>query len=89
MADTLDNVRLPAGKWVDLYDATGITVGVQITAQNIGATDVLMHTGATAPSGSDGFNRIVPGSTFANKVSSTGEWALSRAANGLVNVGEV
>ena len=88
MADTLSNVVLPVGVWVDLYDATGLTVGTQIQVQNIGGVTVLLHTGATQPSAADGYNILRPESlTFVSQTAPTGAWARAERANGLLNVG--
>ena len=89
MADTLPNISLPAGQWVDLYDESGIAVGTQITTQNVGQTRIQVHTGASAPTEPAGFNVLLPdGSTYTNQASSNGEWAISMVADGLINVGE-
>ena len=88
MADTLANVKLPQGEWVNLYTATGIVAGTLLQTQNIGQTRVQIHTGATEPTASDGFNVIEPGKTFFNQSGSLGEWAISRSADGSLNVGE-
>ena len=89
MADTLKNVRLPADTWVDLYATSGISTGTQIQTQNVSQTRVRLHTGATAPDETDGFNILSPDTVpFVNQSSSAGEWALSETSDGLVNVGE-
>lgn len=88
MADTLPNVSLPIGQWVDLYNATGITVGTQIQVQNLGGSLVLLHTGETAPTSADGFNILRPDSiTFVSQAAPTGTWAKSENDIGLLNVG--
>ena len=88
MADTLANVTLPIGVWVDLYEATGLTAGTQIQIQNIGGVNVLLHTGAEQPTATDGFNILRPDSlTFVSQTAPTGAWARADRANGLVNVG--
>lgn len=40
MADTLPNIKLTANQWTDLYTASGIATGTQLTIENIGETDV-------------------------------------------------
>lgn len=90
MADTLENVTLPFGQWVNLYTATGLTVGTQIQIQNIGSVDVLLHTGATQPAADAGYNVIKPASlTFVSETSPSGAWAFAERSNGLLNVGDV
>lgn len=89
MADTLPNVQLPAGQWVNLYTATGITVGTQIQVQNLGGSLVLVHTGDDVPTSADGFNIIRPDSlTFVSQIAPTGAYAMSETDEGLLNVGE-
>lgn len=89
MADTISNVTLPAGVWVNLYLATGLDVGTQIQIQNIGNTSVFLHTGANQPTSSSGFNIIRPESlVFVSEPSPSGSWAQSQRNTGLVNVGE-
>lgn len=89
MADTLANVVLPAGTWVNLYTATGLTVGTQIQIQNVGNVDVRVVSQAAQPTSASGFNLIRPESlTFVSQASPTGAWARADRAAGLVNVGE-
>lgn len=40
MADTLQNIKLPANQWVDLYSETGIATGTSISVENVGSSDV-------------------------------------------------
>ena len=46
---SLAPVYLPAGVWVDLYDATSITVGTQINAHNAFSPDIYLVEGNTTP----------------------------------------
>lgn len=89
MADTLNNIPLNRDTWVNLYQAAGLSVGVQLQIQNVGQTRVLLHTGASAPDGTSGFNVLpVNSDPYVNQDSSAGEWARSVDADGSVNVGE-
>ena len=89
MADTIPNVRVPANSWVNLYTASGLSVGTQLQIQNVGQTRILLHTGATEPNATDGFNILPENSDpYVNQTSSSGEWAMSVDADGSVNVGE-
>lgn len=85
MADTLPNVSLPAGTWVNLYTATGIAVGTQIIVQNICNATVRVATKATAPLVTDGHNIILPGQEKMNPTSASGAWAFCKSDGG-VNV---
>ena len=89
MADTLANTPLDAGVWVDLYDATGITIGLQVVVFNLGTSTILIHTGLTQPSKTDGFVPIAPGMSLTNSSGNSGAWAHSVFKRGLVNVGVV
>ena len=87
MADTLQNVPLPAGTWVDLYDATGITVGVKLAVQNLGSNTIQLAVKATEPLATDGFNELVPGNDqYQNQDSDSGAWAKSLVNDNIVNV---
>lgn len=89
MADSLPNITVDSESWIDLYDASGITVGNQLVVQNVGQTRILLHTGASAPDDTVGFNVLPVNSIpYVNQENSTGEWAKSVDADGSVNVGE-
>lgn len=88
MADTIPNVVLPKGEWVDLYDTTGITVGTQIIVQNLTTSHVRLVTKATIPVSGDGFNTLPPFESLQNQSAATGAWAFS-SNGGAVNVSEV
>lgn len=77
MATSLPPVTIPRNTWIDLYDATGITVGVQIIIQNIGSSDAKLVESVSDPSDSSGFNSIPVRSFLTNAASSVGAWAFS------------
>ncbi len=77
MAISLTPVKLPAGKWVDLYAATGINVGLQIVVQNIGTSDAVLTESLVAPTSMYGHNIIEPLVFLSNKVGAVGAWAFS------------
>lgn len=78
MSDTLANVTLPAGTPVDLYDATGLTVGEQICVQNNSTGDVRVYSGATSPDiATAGSVLLRPGITAKNDAGDAGAWAWS------------
>ena len=87
MADTLPNTPLPANTWVDLYAATGITVGTKLLLQNLGNSSIRLASSATTPSG-DGFKRVYSGSSAYNATGDSGAWAYSPVVDGVANVGE-
>lgn len=89
MADTLENIVLPVGQWVDLYAATGIAVGTQLQVQNLGTSRVQLVISATQPGPASGYNLLRPDSlTFVSQATPSGAWARSPVQGGLVNAGE-
>lgn len=89
MADTLQNVKLDANTWVDLYDASGIPVGVKINVELLTNTPVNLTTKATEPVLSDGNSKMQVGSRFfTNDTGDSGAWAYSPDSDSVVNVSE-
>lgn len=85
MANTPPNVVLPAGVWVDLYAATGLTVGAKISVQNICGFEVRLCSKGATPTSSDGVNILPFVSTAVNQASDAGAWAMC-VSGGAVNV---
>ena len=92
MADTLNNIVLPAGTWVDLYAASSISAGTQIVIENLTTLPVKYHAGATVPANAENdnetgsFQRITAYDEKVNDSGDAGAWAYSSVADGLVNV---
>lgn len=86
--DTLSNVTLEKGVWVDIYDATGIAVGTQITVQNLTTSHVRLHTSAAEPTGNYGFKTVPPYEYAINDTGDSGAWAYS-TNGGAINIAEV
>lgn len=87
MPDNLPNIPIPKGIPVDLYDATGITVGVQIEAQNVGCSDVNLYSQAASPLINDDGNQVIERNEYLeNDEGDSGAWAISQHQNGLLNV---
>lgn len=88
MVDTLPNVTLPANTWVDLYVATGITIGVKIQIQNLGSNTVRLATVETEPTPSTGYSEIHFRTNIGmeNQVGDSGAWAYSESQTGLLNI---
>lgn len=86
MSQSLPPVKIPSNKWIDLYAATGISVGTQITFQNIGPSEARVTENATEPADlNGGHNTIVPihSTTSApnflkSAATPVGVWAYSR-----------
>ncbi len=86
MADTLPNVDLPKNTWVNLYDNTGIPVGTQILAQNIGVCDVYLASQLTLPAiDTDAYQILLRSQSAVNDPGDAGAWAYCYAG-GAVNV---
>lgn len=91
MADTLQNIPLPASTWVNLYlsapvAGAGIVVGDRLSLQNIGESVIRVNSGATQPTSSSGFREISPGEIWSNEAGDSGAWAFSPVIGGLVNI---
>jgi hypothetical protein len=85
MATSLPPVYLPAGQWVDLYSATGITVGAKLNAHNPYQTNVYLteadsepgHLEATPSERTIGINILRQGQDRQNRASAVGAWAFA------------
>lgn len=89
MADTLDNIALEKGVWVDLYDGSGLTIGTdQLEVQNLGNSLIYLYAGATAPTDKPGnaYNVLPQFQTAQNSTDDAGAWALCLNTDGLINV---
>lgn len=91
MADTLDNIEITANTWVNLYAhpiivAAGISVGTQISMQNLGETTLRVHAGAAMPTSTSGFREVSADMVWVNDSGDTGAWVLSPILDGLSNV---
>lgn len=91
MADTLQDITLPADTWVNIYAhpiivAAGISVGDLISAQNTGQTRIMVHAGATMPTSTSGERIIRPDVVWSNDAGDAGAWMMSSVIDGLVNV---
>lgn len=88
MADTLPNIGIPAKQWIDLYAASGITVGTQINVKNLGTGQILLVAQLTEPNiPSAGYRSFNPYEEAVNDTGDDGAWAFSVIGT-LVNVKE-
>ena len=84
----MTNVVLPEGEWVDLYDATGIVVGVQIDVVNMTPNDVRLASTAAEPVPADDHTPLLFGRAIGqNDDADPGAWAMC-VAGGAVDVTE-
>jgi len=78
MATSLPFVDIPTNTWIDLYVATGITVGTKIIIQNTGTNNIkLVEDSAEPDISTTGYNTITPKEFFTNADSNVGAWAYS------------
>ena len=78
MATSLPPVKIPVNTWVNLYLATGISVGTQIIVQNTGSSEAVLTESATLPVGVVGVNAIIPRAYLTNAATNVGAWAFSQ-----------
>lgn len=89
MADTSPDVILPPRTPVNLYAATGITVGTKVSVQNVTSNDVRIHVGPVQPTmGVSGASLLRPGEAGENETGDSGLWAWS-VTGAAVQVAEV
>lgn len=88
MADTIANIDVPAGEWLDLYDEASIAVGIQLLVENIGVCDVSLAVQATQPNiGHEAFNFVKRnGIPLQNHAGDSGAWAFCNNQDGKLNV---
>lgn len=77
MATSLAPVEIPPNTWIDLYASTGITVGVEITFQNVGSSEVITTESLAEPLSIDGHNSLETRKFFSNTSGNIGAWAFS------------
>lgn len=92
MSDTLQNIKLTANTWVDLYALSGIAAGTQITVSNLTTIPAKLHTSLAQPSAIDAqstddgsFSRLTSYGKELNSSGASGAWAYSHT-DGLVNI---
>ena len=89
MADTLPNIHIPQRTWVDLYAASGIAVGTQITVTLVSGFEALLCTKATQPTDLSAYDPLVDTRfPLTNKTGDSGAWCYTRATNCVVTVKE-
>lgn len=92
MADTIQNIVIPSGEWVDLYALSGVTVGTAISIQNIGVCDVYLAVRETQPPLTyDAYNIIQRKNGFwlRNSQGDSGAWGFCAHSGGKVNIREL
>lgn len=83
MATSLPQVVLPSKTWVDLYDATGITLGTQLIIQNTGGTEARLVESLAQPELTSGFNLIPERDFLTSAAAPVGSWAYAHSGTTL------
>ena len=78
MATSLTPVTLTADTWVDLYDATGITLGVQLIIQNTGRDEARLSESVAEPISTTGYNNLLLNTYLTSSSTPVGAWAISK-----------
>jgi len=78
MATSLTPVTLPANTWVDLYNATGISVGAQLIIQNTGKDEARLSESVAEPLSTTGYNNLLLNTYLASSSTPVGAWVMSR-----------
>lgn len=88
MPDSTENVTVTVGQWVDLYAITGLSVGTQISVENIGSSDIYLTVLATLPTPDyDKYDVVRAGGLPAkNTAGDSGAWAYSPNREGKLSV---
>jgi len=98
MADTLPNLQLPHGEWINATQARdtypGYTPGEQIDICNLSKAQIHMHVSATEPSDDDGYiyldargsSKMTPVYWFRLDAGESAVWLKAVSGAGLVNI---
>ena len=88
MSDTLPNIAITAGAWVDVYALTGIAVGTKLNVENTGTCDVYLAVQAAQPDPDHNDYNILKrtGPKMTNHAGDSGAWAFCGHSDGELNV---
>ena len=87
MSDTLPNIKIKSGVWVNLYEVTSISVGVRFEIQNISSNDIYLTSQRDepeVPNACSNYSIISRGESKANDKGDFGAWAYSSNSDGLL-----
>lgn len=91
MPDNLPLIPVNPGAWVDLYDASGITVGQPLIVENVGAADLFLTVQAAQPAADHKSYNVLKRDDdirLTNTLGDPGAWAFCNGAGGLISVAE-
>jgi hypothetical protein len=83
MSTSLPQVVLPSKQWVDLYDATGITLGTKLIIQNTGGNEVRLVESLAQPELNSGFNVLYATEYLTSAAAPVGSWAYAHTGTTL------
>ena len=83
MSISLPPVDLPKKLWVDLYAATGLSVGTKLIIQNIGRDEVILTESDVKPISGYGLNKLPTRDYLTNAQGNVGAWAYSSGGSRL------
>ena len=88
MVETLANIEIDPGEWVDVYGVSGVAVGLRVSIENVGVCDVYLSISLSQPPiDHDAYNIIRrKGDPLQVPEGSPGAWVFCNNAAGKVNV---
>lgn len=87
MSDTLANAGIPINEWVDLYSLSSVSVGEQVSVQNVGSCDIYLAVQINQPPvDHDSYRIIKRGDIFIAESGSSGLWGFCNGSTGKVNI---
>ena len=75
MATSSTPVKLIPRVWLDIYAETGISVGTQLTIQNIGAGETRLSESVVSPISTTGHNVLIEHAYLQSATTPVGVWA--------------
>lgn len=86
MADTLENIPLDGGSWIDVYSSPSIDAGTPLDVQNIGTTDLYYSVNDIEPAKDSDDYRIIKRGQIARFIKGDLKvWFFSPTVSGLIN----
>ena len=86
MTQTLDNIEVITGVWLNIYEVAGIAIGQKIRVQNVGQTTIYLNAGVDQPTDQSAFIISDRGTQYSNETGDMGAWCYSTGADGIINV---
>ncbi len=77
MSESRPIITIDANRCIDVYDVTGISVGVKIIIQNVGASPARLYESSAEPTAESGYNIIEENKYLESGDTPVGIWAAS------------